>query len=217
MITYAAYAGRQIRLFEAAIVTIITDTAASFLAGFAIFPVVFAEKLDPSSGPGLMFVTLPLAFARIPFGTIAAWAFFALVVVAALGSAISLLELVVALVRHALGLSRAVATALCAATCWMLGLGTVFSFNLWASWYPLAAFPGFAKATLFDLVDHLTSNLLLPIAGFLLALFAGWIIPTRLLGEELALRDQALAVIRLLLRYFVPFAIAAATIVPLVR
>jgi hypothetical protein len=69
MIVYAAYAGREVKLTEVAIVTVVGDTAISFLAGFAIFPIVLAQGLDPSSGPGLMFMTLPLAFAAMPFGT----------------------------------------------------------------------------------------------------------------------------------------------------
>ncbi len=103
MVTYAAYAGADFDLRTVAIVTILSDTAISFLAGLAVFPVVFAEGLDPSSGPGLMFVTLPLAFARVPLGASAAIAFFVLLSLAALASAMSLLEMPVALVHRGLG------------------------------------------------------------------------------------------------------------------
>ena len=71
MIAYAAYADRNINLRQVATVTLVSDTAVSFLAAFAIFPIVFAENLDPSSGPGLVFITLPLAFSHMPFGTAA--------------------------------------------------------------------------------------------------------------------------------------------------
>lgn len=93
MITYASYAAADVDLRQVAVATMLGDTAVSLLAGLAIFPIVFAEKLDPASGPGLMFVTLPLAFARLPFGTPAALAFFALLAIAALASAVSLLEI----------------------------------------------------------------------------------------------------------------------------
>ena len=73
MITYAGYAGREISLRQVAVVTLLGDTAVSFMAGFAIFPVVFRAGLDPASGPGLMFVTLPIAFAQLPYGS--AWTF----------------------------------------------------------------------------------------------------------------------------------------------
>ena len=78
MIAYAAYAERDINLRQVAMVTLVSDTAVSFLAAFAIFPIVFAENLDPSSGPGLVFITLPLAFSHMPFGTAASIAFFTL-------------------------------------------------------------------------------------------------------------------------------------------
>ena len=84
------------RSAQVAIITIVGDTAVSLAAGLAIFPIVFAEGLDPASGPGLMFVTLPLAFARIPGGDYAALGFFLLLIVAALASGISMLEMAVA-------------------------------------------------------------------------------------------------------------------------
>ena len=112
MITYAAYAGAQVRLTQVAIVSVFADTAISLAAGFAVFPIVFAHGLDPGSGPGMVFVTLPLAFARMPLGTVAAFAFFALLFVAALASAISLLELVVAMLTRRYRWSRLRATLL---------------------------------------------------------------------------------------------------------
>ena len=102
MITYAAYSGAGVNLKEIAVVSVLADTAISLLAGLAVFPIVFAYGLDPASGPGLVFVTLPLAFAQMPFGTLAAFGFFLLLFVAALASAISMLELVVALLMQAL-------------------------------------------------------------------------------------------------------------------
>jgi NSS family neurotransmitter:Na+ symporter len=124
MITYAAYAGPDVNLRKVAIVTIVGDTAVSIFAGLAIFPIVFAEGLDPASGPGLMFVTLPLAFARMPGGGFAALGFFLLLIVAALASGISMLEMPVAgLVRR--GWPRLRATLATAAACWLCGLATV--------------------------------------------------------------------------------------------
>jgi NSS family neurotransmitter:Na+ symporter len=212
LITYAAYAGPQIDLQQVAIFTIVSDTAISFMAGFAVFPLVFAENLNPSGGPGLVFTTLAIAFARMPFGAIAAMAFFGLLTVAALGSAISFLELAVA---PALGWSRVYASLACGLTCWAVGLVSVLSFNLWAGWFPLATIPLFAHATPYDLIDHLTSNVLLPACGFGLAIFVGWVIPKQVLGEELGrLSPSRLAVLRWLLRYPVPIGIVAATTAP---
>ncbi len=92
MMTYAAYADHRTNLGQVALLTLIADTAISLLAGLAVFPLVFAHGLDPSSGAALVFVTLPLAFADMPFGRIAAVAFFACLSAAAIGSAISMLE-----------------------------------------------------------------------------------------------------------------------------
>lgn len=204
MITYAAYAKPPIALLQAGMFAVAADTAISLLAGLAVFPLVFANGLDPASGPGLVFVTLPIAFARMPFGALAALAFYALLFVAALASAISLLELAVApLARR--GWPRARAAAAVAAACFVAGLGTVFSFNLWAHWQP----------TPFDLLDQFTSNVMLPIAGFALALFAGWAVPPSLLAGELRLGPRGTALLRGLLRWVTPALIAAAAAAPL--
>jgi neurotransmitter:Na+ symporter, NSS family len=212
MVTYAGYARADIDLREVAIATILADTAVSLLSGLAVFPIVFGEKLDPASGPGLMFVTVPVAFARLPFGTLAAGAFFVLLTIAGLASAVSLLEMPVALLRRQIGLSRRLAVALSASSCWLVGLVSVLSFNVLADWHPLAAIPMLATSTAFDLLDQLTSNMLLPVTGLALAIFGGWIIPATLLADELDLGPIALAALRGLLRYVVPCGIAAATL-----
>jgi neurotransmitter:Na+ symporter, NSS family len=214
MITYAAYAGADINLRKVAIVTIAGDTAVSLAAGLAIFPIVFAEGLDPASGPGLMFVTLPLAFARIPGGDVAAFGFFLLLVIAAIASGISMLEMAVALLSRR-GWSRAKASLATAAACWGCGLATVLSFNVWANWHPLSAMPAFAGATVFVLLDHFTSNIMLPLGGFALALFAGWVLPAKLLLAELGLKPGTARLLQLLLRTLVPVCIAVVTIFPL--
>jgi NSS family neurotransmitter:Na+ symporter len=215
MITYAAYAKADIDLRQAAIWSMGADTAISLLAGLAVFPLVFAHGLDPAGGPGLVFVTLPLAFAGMPFGTLAALAFFVLLFVAALASAISMLELAVAPVTRMLGWSRARATVAVALACGTLGLATVLSFNLWSGWHPLEGVPAFAGYTVFDLLDHLTSNVMLPIGGLAIALFAGWALPVSLLAEELRLGAGGARVLRMLLRYVVPLLIAVVALAPL--
>lgn len=215
MITYAAYAGTEIKLAQIAVVSVIADTIISLMAGFAVFPVVFAYGLDPASGPGLVFVTLPLAFARMPMGTAAAAAFFLLLTVAALASAISMLELVVALLVRWRRWSRARASIVAALACFVCGIPTVLSFNVAAAWHPLASVPALSQANFYDLIDLLTSTLMLPAGGLAIAVFAGWVLPGRVLGNELALSARALAVYRALLRWVVPAGIVAATLLPL--
>jgi NSS family neurotransmitter:Na+ symporter len=214
MITYAAHAGPEIHLRQIAVVSVAADTAISFLSGLAIFPIVFAHGLSPSSGPGLMFVSLPLAFANVPFGVWAAAAFFLLLALAAIASAISLLEMPVALLERRFGMRRPLAVPVAAATCWALGLSSVFSFNIWAGWFPLAQLPFFATATAFDLTDHLTSNLMLPLGGLALSLFGGWALPERMIAEELRLSPPMARLLRWILRYAAPLVIAAVALAP---
>jgi NSS family neurotransmitter:Na+ symporter len=214
MITYSAYAGADFDLRQIAILTVIADTAISFLAGFAVFPIVFAHGLDPASGPGLVFVTLPLAFARMPFGAYAAGAFYVLLMVAALASAISMLELAASLLTRSFGWPRPRASIAAGIACFAAGIATVLSFNAWADWHPLGMFPGLAGATVFELLDRLTSNLLLPVAGFALSVLAGWVLPARLFAEELRLTPRGAARLRWTLRYAAPTAIAVAALAP---
>jgi NSS family neurotransmitter:Na+ symporter len=215
MVTYAAYADEAIDLRRAAVAAVVADTVISFLAGFAVFPLVFAHGLDPASGAGLVFITLPLAFGATPLGTVAATAFFVLLVFAALASAISMLELAASLLARRRGWSRPRAAAVPAIACFTGGLVTVLSFNLWSGWHPLGFVPGLASATAFDLLDQLTSNVLLPLGGLGLALFAGRVMPAALLSEQLRLGPPRTRRLRRLLAWVVPAGILAAAVAPL--
>jgi len=194
MITYAAYAEREISLRKVAIVSVVFDTAISVAAGFAVFPLVFANDLDPAGGPGLVFATLPLAFARMPAGTLAAIAFFVLLFVAALASAMSMLEIAVSWLSRRAGWTRTRASLLGATLCFVGGLGTIYSLNV------------------LEALDQLTSNILLPAGAFALSLFAGWALPARLLQDELRLSPGATWRLRIVLRYVAPAGIAAAAL-----
>lgn len=204
MVTYAAYAGARFDLGRAAVATLAGDTAISLLAGFAIFPVVFAEGLDPAGGASLMFLTLPLAFGALPFGDLVGAAFFVLLFIAALASAISLIEVAVAPLIHATALSRRGAAILVGICAWLLGIPSLLSFNLWTDVRPLG------ELTIFDAVDGFASNLLLPACGLALSLFAGWCVPMQVYRAELAGAPRIVAAsLRLLLRWVVPTVIVA--------
>jgi len=205
MITYAAYAAPGMDLRRAAVITVLADTAISLLAGLAVFPLVFANGLDPASGPGLVFVTLPIAFARMPGGELAGAAFFVLLFVAALASAISMLELAVAYAARRFRWPRPRTAAVVAAACFAGGLATVLSFNRLAHWQP----------TPFDAIDHLTSNIMLPMGGLAIALFAGWVLPRAAIAGELSLGPRGAALLAVLLRWVTPSLIAATALAPL--
>lgn len=210
MITYAAYAGAAFDLTRAAVATLAGDTAISLMAGIAIFPIVFAEGLDPAGGASLMFLSLPIAFGALPFGDLVGAAFFLLLFVAAFASAISPLEVVAAPLMRWTGLSRPKAALLVGGAAWLGGLPAMLSFNLWSEIRPLAWLgEGFDRFTVFDAVDGFTSNLLLPICGLALSVFAGWFLPEQLYDAELGRARRPLGqALRFLLRWVAPAIIA---------
>jgi neurotransmitter:Na+ symporter, NSS family len=216
LITYAAYAPPQADLKLVALASVGADTVVSLVAGLAVFPVVFSNGLDVASGPGLVFESLPLAFGPMPAGRLVATAFFALLAMAALGSSISMLEASVAILDRRLSWTRQRSVAAGAAVAFVAGLATVFSFNHWSDVHLLSGVGRYATSTIFDLLDDLTSQLLLPLGGLTLAVFSGWVLSDRHLAEELELTGWPLRGLRLMLRLVAPAAIALATVVSLV-
>jgi NSS family neurotransmitter:Na+ symporter len=135
-------------------------------------------------------------------------AFFLLLVISALASAISLLELVVAWATERFKVSRSTAAYVSALICWVVGIGTVLSFNLWSGWHPLGAVTGFETKTLFDLIDYLTSNIMLPLGGLFMGLFAAWVMTRSTFVEELRTKDGiGIAVLKIALGVVCPIII----------
>ncbi|MFN3714702.1 MAG: sodium-dependent transporter [Alcanivoracaceae bacterium] len=153
------------------------DTLVALVAGLCIFPIVFANGLEPGAGPGLLFQTLPLAFAQMPAGIWFGTLFFVLVLFAAWSSSISLLEPLVAW-RVEAGWSRRKASLVLAGGAWLIGIGSVLSFNLWQD---VTLF----GRTVFGSLDFLTTNIMLPLGGLLIALFAGWVMKDSHARKEL--------------------------------
>ncbi len=210
VLTYSAYVPDDVNLFRSALAVSFGDTLVALLAGLAIFPIVFAHGLDPSEGPGLIFVTLSTAFAAMPGGSIIATLFFAMLLFAALTSSISMLETMTARLYEVRGLKRRTAAASIGAVAFLLGLITVFSFSRWENVYPLGDFAVFAGKTPFDLIDYLVSNILMPVGGMLYALFAGWWISRETLVAQIGVGDGAIFKLWLVLaRLVAPLAIAA--------
>jgi NSS family neurotransmitter:Na+ symporter len=154
-----------------------------------------------------MFLTLPIALGRLPFGVLVGAAFFLCLFVAALASAMSLLELAVAPAMRVTGLSRQLASASLAVLCWMAGLPVALSFSVWNELRPLGAFPGFESIGVYEAVDGLTSNLLLPLGGLLISIFAGWRLDRHAFERELGWTAPSVAALTYLLRWIVPAAI----------
>ena len=209
VLTYSAYLPDDVNLFRAAIAVSFGDTLVAILAGLAIFPIVFAYGLDPSEGPGLIFVTLSTAFAAMPGGSIIAALFFAMLLFAAMTSSISMLEAMTARATEVRGLSRPKAAVFIGVTAFVLGLVTVLSFSRWESVFPLGNIAIFAGKTPFDLIDYLVSNILMPLGGMLYALFAGWWMSRKTLVAQLGIGDGTTFKLWLVLvRLVAPLAIA---------
>ncbi len=210
MITYAAYIPRNVRLPQAAVVIAGVDLLVAILAALMIFPIVFANDLAPGSGPGLIFETLPIAFGQMPGGRFFATLFFVLVGIAALTSTISGVEPIVSWAEEHHGWQRKQVSILVGLALWLVGLGSVFSFNIWSGFTPLDMFPTFEDKTIFDLLEYLAANVMMPINGLLIALFAGWLMSKTSILDELAINDGKLyRGLRFLLRFVAPVAIIA--------
>lgn len=180
IMAYGAYLPENVSIGRTAIGVVAADTTVALLAGLAIFPVVFAYGISPGEGPGLVFQSLPIAFGQMPGGFIFGTLFFLLLVFAAWTSAISLMEPGVAWVVENRGISRPAAATAVGGIIWFLGIGTVLSFNLWSE-------ITFLAGTVFDNLSNLTDNILLPLGGLLIAIFAGWIMSRASTTEELGL------------------------------
>ena len=210
VLTYSAYLPKEVNLFRSAIIVALGDTMVALLAGLAIFPIVFANNLDPGEGPGLIFVTLSTAFAQMPGGVLIGTAFFAMLIFAALTSSISMLESMTARIYEIRGISRTAAAGTIGAGTFLVGLITVLSFSTWENTYPLGQFAIFAGKTPFDLIDYLVSNVLMPLGGMLYALFAGWWLSRDSCLDEIGLDDGAMFKLWLLLvRVVAPLGVAA--------
>ncbi|MBL7864228.1 MAG: sodium-dependent transporter [Cyclobacteriaceae bacterium] len=208
MLTYGAYMPRTSHVLKSAAIISFSDGFASMLAGLAIFPIVFQYGLSPAEGPGLIFMTLPIAFGKMPGGGVVGALFFLLLFVAALTSSISLLESVVAHLVETTRYGRKKISIVAGILLWLIGLATVFSFNIWKEFTPLPFGPLEGK-TLFGLLDYFGSNLLMPVGGILMAIIAGWLLSPKVCDEEL-LHPKPLHMMlwRFLIRFIAPTAVA---------
>lgn len=207
MMAYGAYVPRHVPLTRSAFIIAGADTAVALLAGLMIFPLVFANGLDPAEGPGLIFVTLPTAFAGMPGGAVFGAFFFLLLAFAAITSIIAIIEPIVAYSEDRWGMRRLHSCLLFGTGAWLLGLATVFSFNLWQDFKPLASIEQFADVTVFGLIDYVTANVMMPIGGILIAVFVGWRMSRVTLDDELGIGGLLFRGWLFLIRFVAPLAI----------
>ncbi|MAX32276.1 MAG: sodium-dependent transporter [Halomonadaceae bacterium] len=202
MMAYGSYLGEEVNLLKTARTVVIMDTVIALGAGLAIFPIVFANGLDLNSGPGLIFVTLPLAFGNMTGGMLLGLAFFLLLTFAALTSAISLLEPVVEFVEERTPLSRVGATVVAGVATWALGIAALLSFNVWSEVL-------FFGLNIFDLLDKLTSKFLLPLTGLGAIVFVAWGLDKEGVRKELGMDIYDFSLWNLITRYVAPIGVLA--------
>jgi NSS family neurotransmitter:Na+ symporter len=167
MLTYGAYIDDKTKLLSSTFWIIALSLLVSILAGLMILPASFAFGMDPAAGPGLTFITMPAIFAQLPFGTLFAVIFFFCLIIAALTSAVSMLEIDITWMVQELHISRVRSVIICTLLMLFLSIPCALSFGV------MADFKIFGK-TVFDLSDFMVSNIMLPIGGILSAILAAW-------------------------------------------
>jgi NSS family neurotransmitter:Na+ symporter len=194
---YGSYLNRHVSIGQMTLIIIGMDTLVALLAGLAIFPLVFANGLNPAAGPGLIFETLPLAFGSMAGGTFIGTLFFVLLFLAALSSAISLIEPTVAWLIESRGLRRIKATVWTGTVVWFAGFATIFSMAGVTLEDILIPVLGdieleaeIFQKNMFQVIDFLTASIMLPLGGLFIALFAGWIMDRESTEQEFSFQNR---------------------------
>ena len=206
LVTYGSYLSDKTDVPNASLWVAVLAIQAALLAGLMIMPAVFAFGLEPNGGPGLVFVTVPMIFSHIPFGVVFALLFYICLLVAALTSAVSLLEVVTAYLQNEWHLSRKVATIVNWVSLFLLGSVSALSFGPWS---------GFTVSgrNFFDLLDYLCSNYMMPLGGFAVAILAGWVAWPMMRQQITAVKpysEAALSLLRIMIAFLAPILVAVA-------
>ncbi|MDH5484339.1 MAG: sodium-dependent transporter [Gammaproteobacteria bacterium] len=200
IMVYGSYLPKDTSIAKTSMIIAGADTLVALMAGMAIFPIVFANGLEPGAGPGLIFKTLPIAFGQMDAGILIGTLFFILLVFAAWTSSISLIEPVVAWLVENRSMNRLYASVWVGIATWLMGIGTVLSFNVWSG-HKLFGM------TFFDLLDYLTANIMLPLGGLLIAVFAGWLMHENSSKDELHTTPRGYNLWQMLVRVVAPVAV----------
>ncbi|WP_223066163.1 sodium-dependent transporter [Paenibacillus caui] len=196
LITYGAYVDKRQSLGTATVAIGAGDLIYALIAGLIIFPTTFSFGIDPAQGPSLVFIALPAAFSAMPFGTVFGGLFFVLLAIAALTSAVSLLEVPVSFAMDRWGWSRSRSVIIISLLCFVLGVPSALSLGL------VPELSSMGGKAFFDWMDFIASNILLPIGGLLTTIFAGYY--WKKASEAAGLRAGWFRVWLFMLRYIAP-------------
>ncbi|WP_417459672.1 sodium-dependent transporter [Kordiimonas sp.] len=202
IMTYGSYLRRDVNLGKSAVIIASADSAVALMAGLAIFPIVFAYGLDVGQGGGLVFMTLPIAFGQMPLGTLVGTLFFALLAVAAVTSAISLLEPPVSYIAEKTTMSRRKVAITMGVAAGLVGVLSAYSQGT-----NLLSDVRIFGVNIMDAKDFLTNNIMMPLAGMFTALFVGWFVSRKAMMDELALEDRSFRIWYFLVRFVSPIAV----------
>jgi NSS family neurotransmitter:Na+ symporter len=201
MMTFGAYLPSSVSIPRSALIIVIADTMVALLAGLVIFPAVFNNGLDPAAGAGLIFQTLPVAFAQMPGGYVFSIMFFLLLSVAGITSMVGLIECVTAWMEDHHGFARHKSALAVVGAVAVLSVTSVLSYNLWSEYQ-------FAGRDLNGVLDYFSNQVLLPLGGLFIAIFVGWFVSRAASHDELGFRSDGLYRLwHLLLRFVVPPAV----------
>ena len=203
VMVYGSYLQRNVSIARTTIYIALADTMLGLLVGLAIYALVFANHLAPNAGPGLIFQTLPIAFGHMPAGNIIGMLFFTLVAFAAWTSSISLVEPAIAWIVENTKIKRHTAAGLLGLAVWLLGVAVALSFNEWKDVKIIFGL------NIFETLDKLTSTILLPLGGLLMAIFSGYFMKKVHVQEELDLQVKAFKLWRIANNFIAPIAITA--------
>ena len=208
MITFGSYMKKEISIEKSTHQIEIFDTGIAFLAGLMIIPAVFAfsggDESALGQGPGLMFVTLPQIFNKMPGGTFVGAAFFIMVFFAALTSAISLMETIVSIVKDKTGIGRIPCCFIVLGICVLLGLPSSLGYSVWSEVKILGM-------QVLDFFDFVSNSLLMPLVALITCFFVGYIIKPKAVLDELALSDnfKKKKLFSVMIRYIAPICLVA--------
>lgn len=201
MMTYGSYLPRSISISQSVLIIVIADTMVAVIAGLVIFPAVFFNGLDPAAGPGLIFQTMPVAFAQMPGGYAFSILFFLMLSVAGITSMVGLVESVNAWLQDHYGITRHRSAVLLIGSIACLSVLSILSYNVLSDY-------SIAGRNFNDTMDYFSNQILLPVGGLLLAIFAGWVVKKEFTRDELTtLNATSYEIWHFLIRYVVPPAV----------